>query len=200
VSLGWLDVLDLLASRQFSELALVQDFARFATKGFKMRLQKEVLIQDLAKEEEVRRYVASRVYRREPTYGTPLYFAPYFTRRAVDVTPLAANEGISHLSKVLGVITMRGSDVESYKDELLAFAEGDTLTVQCWLTGVDSTSADESTYYFLAPPVTFPKPLLKDGGIKKGRGKGWIAAKIPKNRCVTFEEFSRRMVIAFHCA
>ncbi len=52
------------------------------------------------------------------------------------------------------------------------------------------------TRTFLDDPVKLDRPLLKDGGNKKGRGKGWIAAMIPKNRCVTFEEFTRRMVMA----
>lgn len=187
----------MLEDRQLSGLTLVQDFARFATKGFKMRLQKEVLIQDLAKEGEVRRYLEHRVYRREPTYGTPLYFAPYLTRSTLKIAGMGLREGISHLSKVLGVLTVKGADVESYLDELVTFADGDKAAVQVWLGGVDIGAEEDSTYYFLGPPVTFPRPLLKDGGIEPGRGKGWIAAKIPKNRCVTFEQFSKRMVAAF---
>jgi hypothetical protein len=38
--------------------------------------------------------------------------------------------------------------------------------------------------------------LKKDGTNKKGRGKNWIAALIPKNRCVTFEEFTKRLMKA----
>ena len=33
----------------------------------------------------------------------------------------------------------------------------------------------------------------KDGGNKTGRGKGWIAAMISRNRCIPFKEFIRRM-------
>jgi hypothetical protein len=49
------------------------------------------------------------------------------------------------------------------------------------------------TFYFLDNSVRIPKPLEKDGTILKGRGKNWIAAMIPKNRCVTFSEFVKRM-------
>lgn len=197
VSLGWLDVLDICEKRKFAESALVQEFARFATKGFKMRMQKEVLIQDVAKEEEVRRYMQCGVYRREPTFGTPLYFAPYFTRKTLAISGLELQEGITRLSKVFGVLTMKGAEATSYRDELHAFAEGDKLLVARWLKGVDMNSKEEATYYFLGNPVTLPRPLLKDGGIQKGRGKDWIAAKIPKNRCVTFEKFSEQMVKSF---
>ena len=49
------------------------------------------------------------------------------------------------------------------------------------------------TFYFLDTPVKFKIPLQKDGGIKKGRGKGWIAASIPKNRCVSFSMFCKKL-------
>ena len=57
-------------------------------------------------------------------------------------------------------------------------------------------SKEISTYYFLDDPVALGTPLLKDGGNKKGRGKNWVAAMIPKNRCVTFQEFTRRVIFA----
>jgi hypothetical protein len=49
------------------------------------------------------------------------------------------------------------------------------------------------TYYFLDEPLKFKTALKKDGGIKKGRGKNWIAAHITPNRCVTFTDFIKHI-------
>jgi hypothetical protein len=69
--------------------------------------------------------------------------------------------------------------------------------VKKWIEGVKHRNKKyqktEHTFYFLDDPVELPASLLKDGTIKKGRGKNWIAGKIPKNRCITFAEFVRRM-------
>ena len=46
---------------------------------------------------------------------------------------------------------------------------------------------------FLGEFVNVNKPFRKDGGNKTGRGKGWIAAMISRNRCIPFKEFIRRM-------
>lgn len=54
-------------------------------------------------------------------------------------------------------------------------------------------SSEENSYYFLGEFVNFKKPFRKDGGNKTGRGKGWIAAMISRNRCIPFKEFIRRM-------
>lgn len=156
-----------------------------------MRDQKEVLIQDLSERDEIKRYKESFIYRRDVTFGSPLYFAPYFTRAAGET------EGITQISKILGVLTINPQDIGSFKDELLVYADSDNELVEKWLAGVAPIKSKESaTFYFLAHPVELNRPLLKDGGKEKGRGKGWIAAMIPKNRCVTFEEFTRRMVMA----
>lgn len=45
------------------------------------------------------------------------------------------------------------------------------------------------TYYFLDNPIELNNPLLKDGGNRAGRGRKWIAAAIPPNRCVSFSDF-----------
>jgi hypothetical protein len=186
---GWLDIIDLVESRDFERSEIIREFINYATKGFKMRDQKEVLVQDVSNPDEITRFKENNIYRRDVTFGSPLYFAPYFTR--------AANEtkGITYLSKVLGVITALPNDIESFKDELLEFANKDKKLVAKWLAGIETQKlAEPNTYYFLADPVQLDKPLLKDGGREKGRGKGWIAAMIPRNRCVTFEEFTRRIV------
>ena len=35
---------------------------------------------------------------------------------------------------------------------------------------------------------------MHKSGIEKGRGKNWIAAAVPPNRCVSFKEFTKRIV------
>lgn len=190
---GWLDILDLVDSKDFSRSDVIKEFVSYVTRGFKMRDQKEVLVQDLSEPNEIDRYINFRVYRRDVTFGSPLYFAPYFTRNA----KREEGEGISYLSKVLGVLTVRPDELLSFRDELLLYANNDDDQVTRWLGGVkNELTNDPHTYYFLAEPVRLNKSLLKDGGNKKGRGKGWVAAMIPKNRCVTFEEFTRRIILA----
>ena len=51
------------------------------------------------------------------------------------------------------------------------------------------------TYFFLDKPLKLEIPLQKDKGTKKGRGKNWIAAFIPRNRCVTFSELIESEII-----
>jgi len=192
---GWLDIIDLIDSKDFEKHnnELINEFVSYATKGFKMRDQKEVLIQDLGDLVEINRYKKFKVYRRDITFGTPLYFAPYFTRKAKQ----EEGEGICYLSKILGVLTISPEQIESFEDELLMYANGNKSIVSNWKEGVKSDPLTETlTYYFLDDPVLLSIPLLKDGGNKPGRGKNWIAAMIPKNRCVTFQEFTRRMVMA----
>ncbi len=188
---GWLDIISLISQNEFTRSDIIKEFSSYATKGFKMRDQKEVLIQDLSKSDEIRRYKDNFIYCRDATFGSPLYFAPYFTRAAPNEV-----EGITYLSKVLGVLTIKPKDVKSFEDELSVFANNDKSLVKKWLAGIKQENIDvPSTYYFLASPIKLKKPLMKDQGKSKGRGKGWIAAMIPKNRCVTFEEFARRMVL-----
>ena len=187
---GWLDVIDMLDQNDIDSSQIVREFVNYVTKGFKMKNQKEVLIQDLGNVKEINRFVDCHVYRRDATFGSPLYFAPYFTR----ASNRSEGEGISYLSKVLGVITAKAKDIQSFRDELLSYAEDENL-VNTWLKGTKDVESEEPvTYYFLAKPVKFIKPLLKDGGNKPGRGKDWIAAMIPKNRCVTFEVFTKKII------
>lgn len=190
---GWLDIIDLVDSKDYERSEVIKEFVSYATRGFKMRDQKEVLIQDLSDPNEIERYMKYQVYRRDMTFGSPLYFAPHFTKNA----GRQEGTGISYLSKVLGVLTIKPIDLKSFEDELLNYSDDDKKLVSKWLQGVSESSESEMyTYYFLGEPVKLSNPLLKDGGTKKGRGKGWIAAMIPKNRCVTFEEFTKRMIFA----
>jgi len=191
-NIGWIEIANLYDSKEFYDNSLTKNFLRFLLRGYKMRNQKEILIQDLSDDDEMKRYRQYQVYRRNIIYGSPLYFAPYFTRNAKQ----PEGEGISFLSKVLGILSLKPKEINNYKDDLLTFANRNKDIVNKWLNGVniDSQSDETFTYFFLDKPVILKKPLLKDGTRKKGRGKNWIAAMIPPNRCVTFEEFVKRMV------
>ena len=191
INTSWLDVSYLYDRKKFTGNSLIFDFLKYVTRNYKMNGLKEILIQDLSDKTELKRYREYDIYRRDPTFGTPLYFAPYFTR----VAHQPEGEGIPFLSKILGVLTIIPKEIENYEADLRAFTE-DEETIKKWIEGAkfESDSITEPcTYYFLGHRVELKNNLLKDGGRGKGRGKNWIAANIPKNRCVTFEEFIKRM-------
>ena len=153
-----------------------------------MKQLKEILIQDV-NIEEIDRFETFNVYGRNQTFGTPLYFAPYFTRNTGKI------EGISNLSKILGILTLRPLDVDNFKSDLEGFA-AHKEQVETWINGVKNGKdipTETYTYYFLDNPLKFNRPLRKDGGIEKGRGKDWIAAQIPPNRCVSFIDFVKHI-------
>lgn len=188
---SWFDIASILDGNVFDDNSLVNQFLGYLTRNFRLNMLKEVLIQDVSHLREILRFKECAVYRREQTWGTPLYFAPYFTRGANQ----PEGEGIPYLSKILGVLTLNPKDIESFQNDLLSF-KNDKATIQKWVEGVrrDIGKKDElMTYYFLDDPVRLKKNLLKDKGREKGRGAGWIAANIPKNRCVSFGEFVKRM-------
>jgi hypothetical protein len=186
---GWLDILEMLDRKEFKKNKLVNDFIRFVIRGFKMKSQKEILIQDLSRPTEIKRFRDHRVYRRDPTLGSPLYFAPYFTKSAEQEEGV----GIFYLSRVLGVLTVKSDDVKLYKDDLLEYSSRDKGTVEIWINGSFKNDHDEGerTYYFLAEPVLLNKPLLKGSANTK-----WLHSQIPKNMCITFEDFTKSMMAA----
>lgn len=188
-NISWLDVIDLYSQKQFSNKEIVQSFLKFATKNYKMKTLKEILIQDLKIPSEIKRFKEFSVYRRDQTFGTPIYFAPYFTRGATDM------EGINSLSKILGILTLKSGDIESFEHELKNFSQNETQ-ISSWINGVklDSLHDDTTfTFYFLDKPFEFKTPLLKDRGNHKDVGKGWISKFIPKNRCVSFVDFIKHI-------
>ncbi len=71
---GWLDIIDTLDQNDLVRSEIVREFVAYVTKGFKMRNQKEVLIQDLSQPKEINRFLKNHVYRRDTTFGSPLYF------------------------------------------------------------------------------------------------------------------------------
>ena len=193
-NLGWMDIVGLFNNRHFQDNLVVRDFISFAVKGFKMRDQKEILIQDLGNKTEIDRFLKYHVYRRDVIFGSPLYFSPYFTRKANQ----PEGEGISYLSKILGILTLSPKNIDNFDQDLHKFTDNRKL-VKKWIDGVNltpETKGKTHTYFFLDEPLKLNAPLLKDGTNKKGRGKNWIAAMIPKNRCVTFSEFTRRLIEA----
>jgi hypothetical protein len=189
---SWIDILDVLENARLATNPIVRQFMMYAIRTYKMKTQKEILVQDLSRQTELNRYLNYSIYKRDVTFGSPLYFAPYFTQK-VDKT---IGRGIKYLSRVLGVLTLKPCDIEEYRNDLESFYEKPGQ-VKKWIQGVKDGNRKyqntEQTFYFLDEPVELLLPLLKDGTIKKGRGKNWIAGMIPKNRCVTFAEFVRRI-------
>ncbi len=186
---SWLELIDLYSSKKFTDKVIVSTFLKFATKNYKMREIKEILIQDLKDQTEILRFQNYGVYRRDQTFGTPIYFAPYFTRGA---TP---KEGIINLSKILGILTLKPNEIEIFRSDLEAFS-GNTVQVDNWIEGVKHGNDNNTsiyTYYFLDTPLQFKTPLRKEQGNEKGTGKGWISKFIPKNRCVSFIDFIKHI-------
>lgn len=190
-NMSWLEIGDMLECKKFVNIPLVQDFLSFIKKGYKMREQKEILVQDLGDLEEIDKYKKHQVYRRDVVFGSPLYFAPYFTRNSGEA------EGISCLSRIVGILSLNPRDIENYNDELCKFCP-DQSVIKKWKRAVkkDAKNPDDKkyTYFFLDAPLELDVSLRKDGGNKKGRGKNWIAAMIPRNRCVSFQEFTKRLM------
>ena len=126
---------------------------------------------------------------RDQTFGTPIYFAPYFTRGA---TP---REGICNISRILGILTLKPVEIQAFRTDLEGFSD-DNTQVERWINGVIHGNDDPNivlSYYFLDKPFEFTTPLLKDRGNHKGVGEGWISKFIPKNRCVSFIDFIKHI-------
>lgn len=191
VNIGWNDIDNLIEDKLFENDPLMNDFQNYLRRGYNLRNQKEILIQDLGDKSELNKFKNCNIYRRDKIFGSPLYFAPYFTRNSGEV------EGITYLSKVIGIISAKPNEIFSFQDELKTFAGKKNHLPDKWLSGVKLDSEDSVfTYFFLDDPVALPKPLLKDVGNKKGIGKDWISKMIPKNRCVSFEEFTNRLILS----
>ena len=175
------DILTMLDDKKVRDIPLVSDFVRFFNRRYGMLGVKEILIQDLGEKEEIKRFEEFYLYRRDETYGTPLYFAPYFTKRT-------GRPGIRFIAKVLGVLTMRAEDAEQFIEDINRFAEDTPDLTDKWLKGIRMEEDRERlyTWYFLSKPLALKKPLLKAG---KSGAKGWIAGMIPKNRTVNFLTF-----------
>lgn len=185
--LSWLDILDVFDKRIFSENKLISEFLKFAQRSYKMKTIREILVQDLSKTKAIDRFKRNNLYVRDETYGNPLYFAPYFTRSSRE----PEGEGISYLSKVLGVLTITPGEITLFEDELKNFTDNPSL-IDKWLAGVkaDMDIKEKRTYFFLDNPLRLKSPLLK---VSLKESKNWIGGYIPKNRCVSFDEFIKHI-------
>jgi hypothetical protein len=187
---GWEDINLIFDTKYWLTKPLMKEYLSFSIKNYNMKYQKEILIQDLSEPNEIKRFKEFNVYRRPETLGSPLYFAPHFTNYANQEEGV----GIPYLSKILGILTLKASDIENFETDIKNFTTNTPL-VNDWIKGVKLGSDNETfTYFFLDKPLKLTKNLQKDGGRKQGRGKDWIAAMIPANRCVTFSEFTKRLM------
>ncbi len=189
INTSWLEIIELYNDKHLIHKPIVSEFLKFTTKNYKMKELKEILIQDLSDKTEIRRFNEHKIYRRGQTFGTPIYFAPYFNRGSGQI------EGITKLSKILGILTFKPDDIENFRSDLESFSDNKDV-VDAWMKGICLGNDDKETiytYYFLDEPLTFKNPLRKDGGREKGRGKNWIAAMIPPNRCVSFTDFIKHI-------
>lgn len=191
ISISWYDIITMLNTKDFLSKEFVVNFIKFAERNYKMNNIKEILIQGLSNDEEEKRYNEYCIYRRNLTFGSPLYFAPYFSKMKDK-----NNYGIKSLSKILGIITATESGICNYISEFEKFTEDKSL-IEKWKKGIKIVNSKNDqtlyTYYFLRKELEFKNPLVKDGGIQKGRGKNWIAANIPQNRCVSFSDFLKHI-------
>lgn len=192
---SWSDIVEVLERIAKKPKGLIKDFLYYYEGAYKMQHVKEVLVQDLGLKSEIERFENNHVYKCKPQVGTPLYFAPYFTKSAEG----SRKDGIYCFAEVCGVVTGKANEIP--EDLLKAFAKKYSDSkheqediIQKWKNGLNGCdSSEENSYYFLGEFVNFNKPFRKDGGNKTGRGKGWIAAMISRNRCIPFKEFIRRM-------
>ena len=192
---SWSDIVEVLERIAKKTKGLIKDFLYYYEGAYKMQHIKEVLVQDLGLKSEIERFEDNHVYKCKPQVGTPLYFAPYFTKSAEG----SRKDGIYCFAEVCGVVTGKANEIP--EDLLKAFAKKYSDSkheqediIQKWKNGLNGcNNSEENSYYFLGEFVNFNKPFRKDGGNKTGRGKGWIAAMISRNRCIPFKEFIRRM-------
>jgi hypothetical protein len=185
--ISWEDIIELLNTPRFAVRPLMKEFLSFAQRNYKVRYMKEILIQDLSIPLEIKRFREYNVYRRDQSFIAPIYFAPYFTRN----NEAKEREGISCLSRVLGVLTINPTQFQSVDDDLSSFTD-DTALIDRWRKGIrmGNTPNALQTYFFLDYPVVFATPLLKS---HRRNSENWIASSVPKNRCVRFVDFIRHI-------
>lgn len=198
VNISWIEILSLLNTKEFKENLLITEFISYLRGNLSMIDQKEILVQDLGNEKEIERFLDNYVYRRDITFGRPLYFAPHFTNSAAKLDRVKST-GICYISSILGILTLAACDIDSFEDSLKQFSansENPTELLKYWKEGIikDSNSPEEEkefTYFFLDKPLKINKPLQKCSSGTDSTG--WIANMIPPNRCVSFFEFLKRI-------
>lgn len=193
ICINWIFVERLIDEKEFLKDPFVRDFQLYLRRYFiTMKAQKEILVQDLSREMEIENYRNCNIYKRDVVFGSPLYFSPYFSRSSKQ----KEGEGIHYISKVLGIISCKCSEMDNFKEELESFCTDKTESerlelLRKWKRGISKYDEDyESTFFFLDNPIRLPGKALKDSSPRnqRGRGQGWIASMITPNRCITFAD------------
>ena len=204
IDLTWRDLINSLSKHAHTPdqaRTELDDFLEYYERSYGTTEQKEILVQDLGDPTEIERF-QNCVYRRDKVRGAPLYFAPYITKKGAKNSSIP--EGLSQISKILGIITIDSGKMEWVNIEASCakfvshFSEekGKNL-LKKWgkaiKLGEDKIVPEQLTHYFLDEPTTISPPLQKDSSKGEGRGQGWIAAMIPKNRTITFSTLLEQM-------
>ena len=135
---------------------------------FNSMKNKNILIQDVSKTEELQRFIGHNIYRRPQEQSDKVdsidFFAPYFTLPAKDKMGI---NGICYYSPILFIlenITLaNAAKTFAAEREKLQKVFGN-LSVSKWESGLNllnDNPAEPSTYYFLGEPIALKKPILK---------------------------------------
>lgn len=157
----------------------------------KLESSLSLLIQDLANEQEIIRFNKYNIYRRPSPPTNAKFFSPYFTRNS------GRPEGISCISKIMGVLHFHPAHWEAFQDQIRTFAPTKEV-YDNWIAGLqyalENGRDDAHTHYFLCPLcVRFEEPVLKDPGRTEGAGVDWISLMIPANRVVSLDALFARV-------
>ncbi|GAB1442911.1 hypothetical protein MASR2M39_17470 [Ignavibacteriales bacterium] len=160
---------------------LLHQFVLFFERNYFKMQQKEILVQDLANQNQIKLLDDSLIYKRDKVVGIPLYYAPYFTQGS------GIEPGISRLYRVLAVFYAKTDEenwlIQTYdyleKNVELKNVKEDILNK--WKAGLKTieSSGTGFNFYFLDEPVTLPFRVLKGNKIMN---------QIPKNYSITFKE------------
>jgi hypothetical protein len=88
-----------------------------------MKALKEILIQEV-NIAEINYFEKFIVDRCDQTFGTPIYFAPYYTRGTKEL------EGISNLAKVVGIFTLKPVNIDNFTSDLEVFSNDPEQVIQ----------------------------------------------------------------------
>ena len=147
---SWSDIVEVLERIAKNPKGLIRDFLYYYEGAYKMQHVKEVLVQDLGLKSEIERFENNHVYKCKPQVGTPLYFAPYFTKSAEG----SRKDGIYCFAEVCGVVTGKANEIP--EDLLKAFAKKYSDSkheqediIQKWKNGLNGcNNSEENSYYF----------------------------------------------------
>ncbi len=196
IDITWREIVENLWKINAKENTVRSEFLSYFERNYGMSVQGEILIQNLKEKDEISRF-ENNCYRRAKVNGRPMYFSPYFTRSNQSFGRY--KEGISTLSRILGVITIQDLTWEKIEDKCTSFIETfypndldkkkKLLTKWEIATTINNKDNDKTyTYFFLDDYVYIKKPILKSKN-----STNWINKMIPPNRCVSFDEFVKRM-------